>query len=340
MRAQHMKGRNMNRHQRRAAQAKARNAGKSGTSRIVAVHEAGHAVAKVLAAGDLGYGFGQIISRIEMKPSDSWEKSVDGKALTRTQAVTFGPKFSVDILIASNDFIGTYLSEHGEVGGRQVHEFNSKIIELGRAAGADIGKWLFARTFDGVSGSMAEAIVSNRPFYEVWNGRESEGDLWSIIEDCKISGTENRKITTLIEETAALSALVMDDPKVWAAVLALAKTLARVDQMDGSKVISIITRVLPEVDLTSKFATAVERLHEVKEQIAVNEVVIARFPDGSHGCIKGEEVIEKSRAGGCKPSELEALCYVSNHLVCAETLNMAFGDGLLARAARTNGVVE
>ena len=339
MRAQHMKGRNLNRHERRATQAKARNAGNSGTS-IVAVHEAGHAVAKVLAAGELGYGIRDIISRIEMKTSDRWKNSVDGKALTRIQAVTFGPKFSADIATASNDFVGTYPQQHGEVGGRQVHEFNSKIIALGRAAGADIGKWLFARTFDGVSGPMAEAIVSNRPFYEVWNGHKLDGDLMSVIADGKISGIEIREIKTFMEETAALSALVMDDPKVWAAVLALAKTLARVDQMDGSKVISIITRVLPEVDLTSKFAAAVERLHEVKEQIAVNEVVIARFPDGSRGCIKGGEVIEKSRAEGCGPRELQALCYVFTHPVCAETLCMAFGDGVLARAARTNGVVE
>jgi hypothetical protein len=45
----------MNRHERRAARARARHAAKNSNAHIVAVHEAGHAVARVLVAGELGY---------------------------------------------------------------------------------------------------------------------------------------------------------------------------------------------------------------------------------------------------------------------------------------------
>jgi hypothetical protein len=156
MRANISKDINMNRHDRRAAQAKARHAGKNGISQIVAVHEAGHAVAKVLAAGELGYSINEAVKYIDMGTGDSLRRSVDGKMMLRSQGVTFGPIFSRDIQTASSEFAQSFMGDRGSLEGRESFELRSKVVELGRAAGADIGKWFRARVFDAVSGSIAD----------------------------------------------------------------------------------------------------------------------------------------------------------------------------------------
>ena len=74
------------------------------TSHIVAVHEAGHAVAKVLAAGELGYSITEAINHIDIGTDESWGQSTDGKMMLRSQGVTFGPIFSRDINAASREF--------------------------------------------------------------------------------------------------------------------------------------------------------------------------------------------------------------------------------------------
>jgi hypothetical protein len=78
----------MNRYQRRAAKAAARSAKIDG---VVAVHEAGHAVARYLTAADLGVSTNDAISYIEVAPNAAVTKSVDKRMIFRTQATTFGP---------------------------------------------------------------------------------------------------------------------------------------------------------------------------------------------------------------------------------------------------------
>ena len=55
----------MNRHERRAQERLAKRK-LDGSNRIIAVYEAGHAVAKMLAVNELGYGLESAIERIEM----------------------------------------------------------------------------------------------------------------------------------------------------------------------------------------------------------------------------------------------------------------------------------
>ena len=148
----------MNRHDRRAAQAKARHAGKNGISQIVAVHEAGHAVAKVLAAGEFDYSINEAIKYIDIGTDESWGQSTDGRMITRSQAVTYGPTFSRDIDEASLEFTQSFMRGRGTLEGREANEFWSKVVELGRAAGADIGKWFRARVFVAVSGSIGDLL--------------------------------------------------------------------------------------------------------------------------------------------------------------------------------------
>ena len=128
----------MNRHERRKAKALSRLGHKSDGPTVVAVHEAGHAVAKVLAIGELGYSIHEAIEYIVMGTNKSLARSANGKMMLRSQGVTFGHTFSKDMAAAaSRESVQAYPSEHGELNLSTL----SKIVELSRAAGADVGKW-------------------------------------------------------------------------------------------------------------------------------------------------------------------------------------------------------
>src|ERR1700731_4078074 len=76
----------MNRHQRRAAKAQ----GISKTlDPVVAIHEAGHAVARVLSATDFGRTAEEMISHIDVATGESLGESFFDKSVTlKSQAVT------------------------------------------------------------------------------------------------------------------------------------------------------------------------------------------------------------------------------------------------------------
>jgi hypothetical protein len=321
----------MNRHDRRAAQARARHPGKNDTSRIVAVHEAGHAVAKVLAAGELGYSINEAINHIDMGTGESLRQSVDGKMMLRSQGVTFGPTFSKDINAASREFREACLSEYETTGaGPEKHLFRQKVVELGRAAGADIGKWFRARVFDAVSGSIAEAIVSNRSFHDVWNGYEAESDGRGVLQDAAAADLAAKEVVATMKRMAVVSAYLMDKPDVWAAVLALVNKLPAAGRMDGAKAAAIIVGVIPETDLTGMFGAALERVLEMEREINAAEVAVATLPDGSHHGIKGKKLIQKPRTEGIECT-MQPLHYQCTLRIFAETLWLAFGDGNVLR---------
>jgi hypothetical protein len=125
---------------------------------------------------------------------------VDGKATLCSQATTYGPKFSREIIEASCEFRAAYLAKQGihrrsrtcVLEGSDLYEFYRGIVDQGRAAGADIGKWFRGRVFGAVSGAIAEAIVSHRSFHEIWEGYGAESDRNSVHVDAKISGIEAR----------------------------------------------------------------------------------------------------------------------------------------------------
>src|SRR5439155_17703469 len=76
---------------------------KNSDSHVVAVHEAGHAVAKVLAAGEPGYGINKAISHIDVGTGESLSGS----------GVTYGPVLSRDIKTASHEFEQSFVRGRG-----------------------------------------------------------------------------------------------------------------------------------------------------------------------------------------------------------------------------------
>jgi hypothetical protein len=192
----------------------------------------------------------------------------------------------------------------------------------GRAAGADIDKWFQAMTFESVSGSIAQAKVSNRFFDEVWNGNEAKGDVSDMAAIGNIADIAFNQIVSTADRMALCSAHLMDKPKVWAAILALANKLPVVGKMDGGKVLSIITSVIPESDLTCMFAAASQWMGEAERVISANDVAFATLPDGSSFFIKGEKLYNAAEDKGSD----EWVWFKCTSLIVAETLCRAFGD--------------
>jgi hypothetical protein len=232
----------MNRKERRAEKATARKTHSLTDVPIAAIHEAGHAVAMLLTIGELGYGIREAFAHIEMHPDQS--------------GVTHKHMFSREIEEGSAEFRRTYISERGTPCGADVHSFLTQVVRCGRAAGANIDRWFRARTFDAVSGSIAEAIYSDRSFHQVWLSDHATRDRLRVADDMSLAGIRDQQVTEVFDQIAALSAHIMQKPPVWTAVLTLAKALPLVGRMSGSNAVSCIASAIPPVDRATLFAKA------------------------------------------------------------------------------------
>jgi hypothetical protein len=250
----------MNRHIRRAAKAMARH-------QIVAVHEAGHAVAKALAAADFGYEVHEAVAYIDVgSQGPSWLAS-DGQMILHSQGVTCGPTFSKEIWLAAAEFKAAFLADRAPltVQGNDSREFFCGILNAGRTAGADIKRWFRIRAFDAVAGCIAEAIISKRGFGKLfWQDYSAEGDRRGIAHDAVMAAIPASEAGLVISHMAAVNAYLMQDDKIWAAVLALAEELPLVGRMPGREAVKIITGILSPNDLGAAYREAVKEIDKPK----------------------------------------------------------------------------
>jgi len=309
----------MNRHERRAAKAKAQHAPPDEHHQIAAIHEAGHAVAKVLAAAEMDYEVNDAISHIEMRVEAQGHMSADGKMLMFSQAVTFAPTFSKDIALAAHDYMAALRT--GNEDGVDKRTYFSEVINRARTASADIGKWFRLRSFTAVAGPIAEAIFTNRPFGKVfWQEYAAESDLQGITFDGVMADIPIKEITATINKMAALAAYLMQDDKVWAAAQALANKLPTVGRMSGVEAVKIITGILPASDLTATFAEGLGVIARLETEIAAQPIVTASYPDGSTTLIKGIDRLTGKEA-------VTSVRYECKLPVFGEALWLAVGDG-------------
>ena len=230
----------MNRRERRAAKVTARS---ENIDRVIAVHEAGHAVARFLTAGDLGFSADDAISYIEIAPDSAVTKSIDKRMYFRMQATTFGPMLSREIQEAFKE----ECTRLGGLSGRAAFEALSGIITMARSAGIDVNKWLRAKSLISVFGAAAEARYISKSFEDVWNSYECENDRRDAVQDCMIGGTtEVDDIDTVIKEAEAAAENLIKRPEVWRAIVALADSLPAVGKFQGKKAAAIIKSAMKD----------------------------------------------------------------------------------------------
>src|SRR5262245_36251993 len=162
------------------------------TDRVVAIHEAGHAVGVILTAPMLGWRHDEVLNWIEIHATPV--------ALGMPQAITSGPSLSKPM--------EDYCRVQG--GGRS---FDATLFADIRMAGLDLTDWFQARCISSIFGSVAEARATGRAFGAVMASDSADDDLNDIMRDGNWCGLTADEIQSAIRENAMLAERYIDLPE-------------------------------------------------------------------------------------------------------------------------------
>jgi hypothetical protein len=183
-----------------------------------AVHESGHAVARVLSIGRVGITNENAIRWIEMDMKN--------------------PHCSVFELPMNMPG----LKEFGESKG--IREGVWPTVEqwhkLFSFMSIDPLEWASVRTFEITAGAAAQAKFLKIPFDMVWYDHGCGDDRDNVIETCQRIGLGQIETIRLFVEQSKEACVAMEKPDVWRAVLTLAERLPATGRMPGKTVISIV----------------------------------------------------------------------------------------------------
>jgi hypothetical protein len=230
----------MNRQQRRAAKAQ-------GISKkldpVVAIHEAGHAVARVLSAADFGRTAEQIVSHIDVATGKSLGESFFDKSVTlKSQAVTYGPTLSSELQAVFDR------TTQGVDPNKLTKQHIVDAIKIAKNEGVGLTRWLRARMLISTLASAAEAKHTGRQIADVWNSPESEGDLKGAVEDGIYADLPTDQIATYIGEALDRSDSLVRQANIQRAIHALAEALPASGRLKGQRAVSLISRALAEIE--------------------------------------------------------------------------------------------
>ncbi|RXG85630.1 hypothetical protein [Bradyrhizobium vignae] len=193
-----------------------------GAKRDIAVHEAGHAVARVLSIGRVGITNENAIRWIEMEEGTP-HCSVFELPLNMPGLKEFGEREGI------------------REGTRWTVEQWRKLFSY---MGIDPLEWASVRVFELTAGAAAQAKFIDASFHLVWHDYGCSDDRQNVIETCQRTGLNGSEATRLFAEQAEQACIAMDNTDVWRAVLALAERLPTTGRMPGSTVISIVQNAL------------------------------------------------------------------------------------------------
>ena len=237
----------MNKQQRRAAKAmekRDRATARVPKANLVAVHEAGHAIARYLTAGEMGYSTEESITSIEIASPGAKRyagSSANGGTQLFIQATTFGPMLTNEMSQVRNRVAEREgISSDTALVGRKALDHLSQVISEARAEGVDIESWLQARALISVMGPAVEARLREKPVAEILESDESEGDLRGFIQDCTIAQVPTSEIDARIDAAIDRAVELLGDSNVIGAVNALAKHLLHNGTTDGETAVRII----------------------------------------------------------------------------------------------------
>jgi hypothetical protein len=235
----------MNRKQRRAAKAAAR---RQRIDPVVAVHESGHCVGRILVAESLGWRADEVIHSIELHPVPLalGKISVDGTRELRSQAITHGMMVSKPMDRFLMERLPERRFEYNDI--RVEYNDIRALIPDMRATGIDIDWWYRAKCIEAVFGPMAEAKFLEKPFDDVWNSYSSEDDIRMLahygVGLCEMNTDEiNEAVSRMVYVAEQYIAM----PKVWRAILTLAERL-KFGGNDGKWAAAIVIQELQEAD--------------------------------------------------------------------------------------------
>ena len=194
----------------------------AGARRDIAVHESGHAVARVLSIGRVGITNENAIRWIEMDEGTP-HCSVFELPLGMPGLKEFGE------------------SEGIREGSSWTAEQWRKLFSFMRI---DPLEWAGVRLFEITAGAAAQAKFTGASFGLVWRDDGCSDDRQKVIETCRRIGLNGSEATALFAERAEEACTTMDKTDVWRAVVTLAERLPTTGRMPGDAVVSVVQNAL------------------------------------------------------------------------------------------------
>ena len=228
-----------NRHQRRADHRRAEKtlARSQPVVRALAVHEAGHCVARVLTARAIGWDAAEVIEYIDV---GSAPISTGAEQGLRSQVVSWGRFLSKPM----QEFVVARRPTTGHTTGYAPVLDDPDVIPMFaemRASGIDIDGWFRVRSIVAMFGPMAEAKLIEKPFNDVWNA--SRDDALGLMRAGVLCGMTPEQIAASSNDNVSIAEQNMARPDVWRAITALADNM-RPGRMSGRQAAAIIVRAL------------------------------------------------------------------------------------------------
>ena len=225
-----------NRRQRRAEKAVSRS---EPVVRTLAVHEAGHCVARVLTARAVGWDAAEAIEYIEV---GSMPVAMGADRGLRSQVVSWGRFLSKPM----QDFVAARRPTANPSAGYAPVLDDPDIIPMFaemRASGIDLDGWFRVRSIVAMFGPMAEAKLIEKPFNELWNSNACRDDALSLMRAGVLCGMTPEQIAASANENVSIAEQNMARPEVWRAITTLADNM-KPGRMSGRQAAAIIVRAL------------------------------------------------------------------------------------------------
>jgi hypothetical protein len=192
------------------------------TRRDIAVHESGHAVARVLSIGRVGITNENAIRWIETDCGNP-HCSVFELPLNMPGLKEFGEREGIREGIPPT-----------VEGWRKLFSFMD----------IDPLEWTSVRFFEITAGAAAQAKFIGVTFDLVWYDDGCMFDRQKAVETWQMSGLNEREALGLFVEQSKEACTVMDKTDVWRAVLTLAERLPTTGRMPGDTVVSVVQNAL------------------------------------------------------------------------------------------------
>jgi hypothetical protein len=197
--------------------------------KITKVHEAGHALGRVLTEGDLSGGEYPVIDYIDFEV-------IKRKGEIEARATVYGPLFSVEMEKRI-----------------PVDKKTSVSVESIRRAceGMDLSRWMRAKLFIIAMGPAAEARFSGKPIADVLQTPDCEGDLKDMVWTCAAAGIEDDDESNHQFQMACVRAEhVVRQDAAWAAINRLAEAFPARGRFDGKRAVEILSVAFRELQAT------------------------------------------------------------------------------------------
>jgi hypothetical protein len=224
-----------NRHQRRAL-AKASRA-KLVIPRVTKIHEAGHALGRLLVVRELGHEI---------------ERAIHSIVFEADLATTYGPA----------------LTREMEEQMKESDEF--RLEQIGRVCdGLDLKHWARIKLFEGAMGPASEARFSGVPLdFDLLSGPHCGDDFKDMVRHTKAAGLG--VATDLMNTACILANSVIHNAGYWAAIERLANVLPdRGGSFDGKKAIEILSVEPWEAGTLKQYADKIEQRMALRGGAAV-----------------------------------------------------------------------